>query len=205
MMDVTLPLDVSRETYDHLQEYVRRLLKWNAHINLIGPTTETEVWQRHIADSAQLFQLAPRDFQHWVDLGSGGGLPGLVLAILGAQYWPNVRFTLIESDQRKAAFLLTTAQALKLTQVQVMASRIETAVPQNADVVSARALAALPLLLDYVRRHMAPTGVALLPKGRSFETELAAARQDWQFVVTTHHSQTDPMARVLEIKDISRA
>lgn len=198
-------LDVSRETLDNLQAYVDMLLKWNARINLIAPTTESEIWRRHIVDSAQLFTLSPKNFQHWVDLGSGGGLPGMVLAIIGKHHAPEAHFTLIESDQRKAAFLLSAARTLGLGHIKILTERIEAAAPQNGDVVSARALAALPQLLGYVARHLSPSGVALLPKGRSFQTELAAARQDWHFDVTTHESQTEPMARVLKIKDISRA
>ncbi|MFN4056596.1 MAG: 16S rRNA (guanine(527)-N(7))-methyltransferase RsmG [Roseinatronobacter sp.] len=201
----TLPIDVSRETIERLQDYVELLLKWNAKINLIGPATSSDVWGRHINDSAQIFALSPPSVRHWVDLGSGGGLPGLVVAIIGQAQAPDARFTLIESDQRKAAFLLTVARTLHLDRVTVLPERIELAPPQGADIVSARALAPLPQLVAYVHRHLSQIGVALLPKGRSYETELAAARQDWHFDLTTHESQTDPMARVLEIKDISRA
>jgi 16S rRNA (guanine527-N7)-methyltransferase len=199
------PADVSRETSDRLQAYVDLLLKWNARINLIGPATEADVWNRHIRDSIQLFALAPNSLSHWVDLGSGGGLPGLVCAIIASEQMPECRFSLIESDQRKAAFLLTAARALTLNRVHVVSERIEAVPPLKAEIVSARALAPLPELLAYVSRHLSQEGTALLPKGRAFQSELAAARQDWHFDVTAHESQTDQMARVLEIRNISRA
>ena len=196
---------VSRETSDRLRAYAAALEKWNARINLVAPATVADLWDRHIRDSAQVFTLAPRDAAHWVDLGTGGGLPGLVCAILARDQMPDCRFTLIESDQRKAAFLLTIARELDLPQVQVLAQRIEAAAPQNAGIVSARALAPLAPLLGLVARHLAHGGVALLPKGKSHAAELEAARQQWHFAATSHASITDPLARVLEIKELSRA
>lgn len=201
----TLFADVSRETLDLLRAYAAALKKWNARINLVAPSTIAGLWDRHILDSAQVFALAPRNAALWVDLGSGGGLPGLVCAILARDQMPECRFALIESDQRKAAFLITVARELGLANVRILVERIERAVPQAAQIVTARALAPLPQLLPLVARHIAPNGVALLPKGKGHVEELEAARREWHFAHTAHVSQTDPMARVLEIKEISRA
>ena len=198
-----LGLDVSRETLARLNDYASALQRWNRSINLVAPSTIAELWQRHILDSVQVFTHAPKTARHWVDLGSGGGLPGMICAILGTEAMPECRFTLVESDKRKSAFLMTTAQALGL-QISVQPKRAEHLAPQNADVVSARALAALPQLLGLVERHLAPEGVALLPKGKTYEQELAAASGEWQFDVKIVPSQTDPLARMLIIKDISR-
>lgn len=205
MTDDTLFTNVSRETMDLLHAYAALLAKWSAKINLVAPSTIADLWDRHIRDSAQVFALAPRNATLWVDLGTGGGLPGLICAILARDQMPECKFTLIESDQRKAAFLITVARELRLSNVAVLAQRIESAPVQNAGVVTARALAPLPQLLPLVARHIAENGVALLPKGRAYADELEAARRDWQFKDIAHVSLTDPMARVLEIKEISRA
>ena len=198
-----LGLDVSRETLARLHSFAEALERWNRSINLVAPSTISELWERHIRDSVQVFTHAPKTARHWVDLGSGGGLPGLVCAVLAAELMPECRFTLIESDKRKSAFLMTTAQALGIA-ITVLPKRVEQVPPQNADIVSARALAALPQLLELVSRHLSPQGIALLPKGKSYEQELAAASGEWQFDVKIMPSQTDPLARVLIIKDIFR-
>lgn len=205
MSSLPPPAHVSRETCARLRDYAALLEKWNKRINLVAPATISEFWARHIQDSAQVFDLAPVQVAHWVDLGSGGGLPGLVCAILAREQGRNTRFTLIESDQRKAAFLLTAAQALDLPDVTIRAQRIEQAPPAAADLVTARALAPLPVLLGFVHRHIAPGGIALLPKGKAYQTELVDAQKDWHFDVTSHQSRTEALARVLEIKDIHRA
>lgn len=196
-------LNVSRETMERLQAFVVLLKHWNTRINLIAPSTLPDLWRRHIVDSAQLFEHAPIDARHWVDLGSGGGLPGLVCAIMAQERMPQCRFTLIESDKRKSAFLMTAARELGLT-ISVLAQRIEAVPPQMADVVSARALAPLAQLMALVERHLRPGGVALLPKGKSHSEELAAARLEWQFDAAEIESQTDPLARLLILKDIAR-
>lgn len=196
--------NVSRETLDQLEVFAGLLTRWNRQINLVSPATIPDLWSRHILDSAQLFVHAPHHAKHWLDLGSGGGLPGLVCAILAKTDRPHCRFTLIESDKRKAAFLTTAVRELALN-VVVLSKRAETAVPQQADIVSARALAPLSQLLPLVARHLRAGGIALLPKGKTHEQELAAARAEWHFDVTSIVSQTDDLARLLIIKDMSRA
>ena len=199
----TLQLDVSRETLARLERYAETLQRWNRSINLVAPSTLSEFWQRHILDSVQVFDYAPRSARHWVDLGSGGGLPGMVCAILAAEVMPECQFTLVESDKRKSAFLMTTAQSLGLN-LTVLPERAEQVAPLQADVISARALAALPQLLGLVSRHLKPDGVALLPKGKSYEQELTAASREWQFDVKLVKSQTDTLARILIIKELCR-
>lgn len=199
----TKDLNVSRETLERLQIFADLLARWNARINLIAPSTVADMWHRHIVDSAQLFDHAPEGAQQWVDLGSGGGLPGIVCAILAQENRPNCQFTLIESDKRKAAFLMTAIRELGLN-ASVVAQRIEDVPGQMADVVSARALAPLPVLLGLVSRHLRPDGMALLLKGKSYAEELAMAQAEWQFSVTEIASQTDPLARLLILKDLAR-
>ncbi|WP_340424755.1 16S rRNA (guanine(527)-N(7))-methyltransferase RsmG [Yoonia sp. GPGPB17] len=131
--------------------------KWTPKINLIARGSVASVWERHILDSAQLYRFAPKDYEKWVDIGSGGGFPGIVMAILAKSFHPQAQFILIESDQRKAAFLRTAARECGV-RVTVLAQRIENAPEQAADVVSARALTALSGLLPVAQRHLKPGG-----------------------------------------------
>lgn len=191
-------VDVSRETLDKLERYAALLKQWNKKINLVSAGTLDSLWSRHFLDSAQLMGCAPKA-DHWVDLGSGGGFPGAVIAILcGA----NQRTTLIEADQRKAAFLRAVAR--ETVPFEVLSERIENAEPQNADIVSARALAPLPILLGYVSRHLSPNGRAVLPKGRKADDELREALEHWRFDCETYPSKTDTDAVILTLGEIKR-
>jgi len=195
--------DVSRETSDRLSRFAELLRRWNPTINLVSRSTVDALETRHILDSAQLFDLMPTRAQTWVDLGSGGGFPGLVIAIIAAEQAPALRVTMIESDRRKATFLSAVIRELQLTQAGVLVERIESAPPQHADVVSARALAPLKDLLAYAERHLAPEGVALFPKGANRD-DLDAALASWRFDVQKIGSRTDPDAVILKIGGIAR-
>ena len=190
--------DVSRETAA-LANYAAMLRKWNPAINLVSPTTLDELETRHIADSRALAGIASTATGNWIDLGSGGGFPGMVIAICR----PDIRVTLIESDQRKASFLRSVIRETGLTNATVIADRIEGVDPLNAANVSARALASLPQLMAYVERHLNMGGKAWLMKGRNWQTEVAEARRDWSFDLKAHPSSTDPDAAILEITGIS--
>lgn len=195
--------DVSRETAARLDVYEALLRKWQGAINLVSASTLPDLRTRHFADSAQLLQFTPQEARHWVDLGSGGGFPGLVVAALAAQKAPQLRVTLIESDTRKATFLRLAAQDMGL-EVTVLAQRAEEAAPQNADIVSARALAPLSALVPLAARHLAPHGIALFPKGARYEEELNAALASTALDVQTHPSQTAPDAVILRIGGLAR-
>lgn len=199
-----LPLDVSRETLDRLRAFEALVQKWTRKINLVSRNDAAHLWSRHIADSAQLWPLRPTDTGHWVDLGAGAGFPGLVLAILAAETPDPPRFTLIESDMRKAAFLMTAARELGCP-VTVLTERIETAAPQQADVVSARALAPLDTLLGWADRHLRAGGICLFPKGRSWREELSQAAGNWRLDHEIIPSITSPDSVVLKIEGFSRA
>lgn len=196
-------LDVSRETIRRLQVYVALLEKWNPKINLVSSSTLSDVWARHIMDSAQLLAHAPVDARTWVDLGSGGGFPGAVIAILAVERRPDLSVTLIEADQRKAAFLRTVGREAGVT-MKVIAARIEEVDPLMADVVSARALAPLTSLLDHAARHSAPGGVALFLKGARAEQEVQTALEAWRFGCEMYPSKTDKDAVILKIGGIER-
>ncbi len=196
--------NVSRETMDRFDGYATLIRQWSPRINLVAKGSLDHLWQRHIADSAQIFALAPENFSNWLDLGSGGGLPGAVIAILAAEKAPKARITLVESDQRKAVFLRTLARATGVG-FSVIATRIEELEPHAADVVSARALAPLPRLLDYAKKHLVPGGTALFPKGARFAEELAIAKKTWSFRAEIVPSMTDKEAAILKIGEIERA
>lgn len=202
--EMLLPgLDVSRETMDRLREFEEHLGKWTTAINLVAASTADNTWQRHIIDSAQIIPYAPPEPHSWVDLGAGGGLPGIVVAVILAERSPSTSVTLIESHMRKATFLRSTLRKLGLSGT-VLTDRIEVAGPLFASVVSARAVAPLPKLLGFVHRHMAPTGEALLLKGQKADQEIAMARKSWAFEEISHASITDPDASVLQIRGLSR-
>lgn len=130
--------DVSRETMDRLGAYASLLEKWNPKINLVSSSTLANTWHRHLADSAQLWALAPEGAKSWMDIGSGAGFPGLVIAAIAAEKLPDLAVTLVESDRRKSVFLKTVAREMGVT-VNVITERIEMLEPQNADILSARA------------------------------------------------------------------
>jgi len=194
--------DVSRETLGRLETYQVLLARWNPRINLVARSTVDSVWDRHFTDSAQLFALRPADARVWADLGSGGGFPGLVIAILAAEAARALRVTLVESDQRKCAFLSTVLRETGVA-ATVLARRIEFVPPLGADVVSARALAPLETLIGYAQRHLAPGGRALFLKGESLSAELDIARRSWRFTQEIVPSLTDPSAAVVVMKDIA--
>ena len=195
--------DVSRETFDRLTTLVALLEKWTRKINLVSRASLPDVWERHILDSIQVFDIAGQTAGRWADIGTGGGFPGLVVAILAQDETPGLDVILIESDLRKSAFL---SAALRETgaRAQVMAQRIEALDPLKADIISARALAPLTDLLEIASIHMAESGRALFPKGATAQEEIDAALETWRFTLHKHQSRTDDRAVILEIEGISR-
>lgn len=189
---------VSRETLDRLDRYVDLLLQWQQQINLISPATIPELWSRHILDSVQLVQLKPAA-RHWVDLGSGGGLPGLVIACFLADT-ADGRIHLVESNGKKAAFLRHVATTLSLP-AEIHAERIEKVIPQlpQPEIVTARALATLDQLIGYSNLLLKRGAIGLFPKGRDVDGELTAAQRNWHFSYTLHRSVTEAAARIVEI------
>lgn len=194
---------VSRETAERLVVYANLLNKWNGQINLVAKSTLSDLWARHMQDSAQIFAIAPESSETWADLGSGGGFPGAVIAILASETRPSLGVTLIESDKRKASFLQAVSRETSV-RLNVIADRIEDVPPQKADVVSARALATLSNLLAYAEMHLAPGGTAIFLKGARAEQEIAAALENWRFHCDTYPSQTDNGAVILRIGEIER-
>jgi 16S rRNA (guanine527-N7)-methyltransferase len=197
-------LNVSRETIERLEKFEEVLLKWNPKINLVSKASLENLWQRHIIDSIQVFNCVDDPGDAWVDIGSGGGFPGVVVAIMAAELSPETKVTLIESDQRKSAFLRTAARECGVP-VTVLCQRIEQAPPQKASILSARALADLDLLLEFSELHLAKEGVAVFPKGASWKKEVDKAAERWNFDFEPITSLTETEAVILKIKGVARA
>jgi 16S rRNA (guanine527-N7)-methyltransferase len=192
---------VSRETCERLGAYITVLTQWNVRINLVARGSIKTAWTRHLADSAQLFELAPENASSWIDLGSGAGLPGLPIAAIAAEKKPALHVTLVESDTRKAAFMEVAAQEMGLN-VTIMPQRIETITPHSYDVVSARALAPLDRLCALAQRLSGPGTIFLFPKGARVDSELTIASADWHIRADRIASQTDPAATILRIQEL---
>lgn len=196
--EICAQFGVSRESFASLEIYAATLLKWQERINLIGPATKGDIWRRHIADGLQLLPLMgpPERVQTIVDLGSGGGVPGLVLAIAR----PSFRVHLVESNNKKAAFLREAAR-LAGVPVEVHAQRIEAFTASwngRADWVTARALAPLNELLK-LAHPLLKNARALFHKGQDVDAELTAATKCWKIDYLKHVSPVDPRSVVLEI------
>lgn len=192
---------VSRETFDRLQAFEQVFLKWNSRINLVAASTRDDAWNRHILDSAQLLRMAPAA-NRWVDLGSGGGFPGLILAFLLADRTGST-VQLIESNRKKASFLQTVTGQFDLP-AHVHARRVEECYPlvSEPQIVTARALAALPLLLDLAAPWLRAGATALFHKGRDYRNEVKESAQRWSFDLVEHTSMVDPEGVILEVKNL---
>lgn len=190
---------IPAETDRRLRGLIAALERWNPAVNLVSRATLPVAWSRHVLDSLQLVDLMPADARHWADLGSGGGFPGLVVAVAARHSNPHLRVTLVEADQRKATFLRETARTLGVP-VDVEAVRIEALPPLQADVVSARALAPLAQLWAYADRHLAQNGVGLFLKGDGHGTEIEEARARFPLRVETLPSSLDGGGVVLRVR-----
>jgi 16S rRNA (guanine527-N7)-methyltransferase len=197
-------VDVSRETAERLERFVALVRKWQAAENLVAPETLPSIWKRHVADCAQLARPFP-DARAWVDLGSGAGFPGIVLAILLAET-PDGIVHLVESNQRKCAFL---RQAIRETgaSAKVHSGRIETLLAEwqePVDMVSARALAPLRQLLSLAEPLFAKGAVGAFHKGQDFEREIDEASKSWEFDLILHKSLVEGGGVILEIRSLAR-
>jgi 16S rRNA (guanine527-N7)-methyltransferase len=193
---------VSRETFERLVAFEGLFRKWAARINLSAPSTLSDVWSRHILDSAQLLRLAPAA-THWLDLGSGGGFPGLVLAVLLADR-QSAHVDLVESNRKKASFLQSTIGQFDLP-ARVHAVRIENAPVsiRRPDIVTARALAPLKVLLGLSEPWLSTGATALFHKGRDYSAEIEESAHEWRFDLLEHRSMIDQQSVILEIRNLA--
>jgi 16S rRNA (guanine527-N7)-methyltransferase len=196
-------VNVSRETIERLETYHDLLQKWNQAINLVSRRTIDEIWQRHFLDSAQLWGLRPPSAKTWLDLGSGAGFPGLIIAILAAGEKSDMSVDLVESDVRKCAFLQNTSQKLGVA-ATIHSKRVEDVVDKPKDIISARAFAPLATLFEYSEPFLHQNTVLLLPKGKTHEMELTQARKYWTFRLQKTPSVTDPDGVIFKIEGLGR-
>ena len=184
-----------------LEQLRLMLADWNTRMNLVSAASLPEFWPRHAFDSAQLRQIMP-EARTWVDIGAGGGFPGLVLAIL-LKGEARVRVHLVESVAKRCRFLEAVSEALRLP-AKVHNARAES-LSLKADVVTARAVAPLGRLLSFAQPYMARGAVGLFPKGRGAETEIADAREAWRFTCNIVPSLSDPEGRILKVEGLAHA
>ena len=193
-------LDVPRETIERLEAFASLLRRENDRQNLVSKTSLETLWQRHILDSAQLIRFAEPGARHWLDLGTGAGFPGLMVPL----FHP-ADVVLVESRRLRADFLRTAASTLGVAErVEILCARLETVPARGFDVISARAFAPLPKLLDLATRFSTPETVWILPKGRNAKSELEEARSSWQGDFRLEPSLTDAEAQIVVATRVRR-
>lgn len=202
--DLWADLGVSERGLEQLRSFAALVEKWTRHINLVAKSTLPDLWVRHIEDSARLCRFVAEPPAIWADLGSGGGFPGLVVAVILADRGAATKMILVESDQRKAAFLREASRQLGLN-AEIRTERAEILAPLGAGIVSARALAPLDVLCGLAQRHLAPGGRALFSKGETHTEETAAARKNWRFDLEAHDDPGHKGAAILEVRNLHRA
>jgi 16S rRNA (guanine527-N7)-methyltransferase len=198
--EFTETADVSRETLARLKTYAAMLEDWNARLNLVSRASLEDLWRRHFLDSAQLVGFLPPDAKSLVDLGSGAGFPGLVLAVM-LRDRPDFRVVLVEATAKKCRFLEAVAARLEL-KTEIHNERIEDCRPETFDVVTARACKPLVDLLSYAQGFWGPKTVGLFLKGQNVEAELTEARKSWRMGPQRHPSRSDPSGVILEVREL---
>lgn len=195
--------NVSHETIERLHLYADLLKAWNPSAGLVAKSTLPQLWTRHFLDSAQLLKVVPNSQVRWVDLGTGGGLPGMVLVILCAEHRPSDEFALVESNGRKCEFLKAVCRETGV-RVKILHDRAETLEPQAANVATARALSPLSNLLYFASRHLVEGGIALFHKGAGRQSEIDDAKKKWAFNLMEMPSITNDAGAILQVCDIRR-
>ncbi len=196
---VRSPQVFSNEALERLETYCALVQRWNKSINLVSKGDRDLIWSRHVLDSLRLLPHIPKGVEHGIDLGSGGGFPGLVLALA-----TGIPFDLIEADHRKAAFLVE-AQRMTGAPIRVHCTRIESIDLPLASLVTARALAPLTTLLAYTHRLLLPEGVALFLKGARASQEIADAAQQWHMQISRFDDARHPGSTILVVSSLTHA
>lgn len=203
MIDIEKKYNVSHETYEKLKNYQALVLEWNSKFNLISKSTETTIWERHIVDSLQLIKYITNEDKILLDLGSGAGFPGVVLAIACQEIYPDLQINLVESIGKKTAFLRAVNEQLNLN-MEIHQERIEKLNIGKVDVITSRALAALPKLLDYAKPFCKKETRLILPKGENWSLENDEALMKWLYKYEVYNSDTSDVGKILRISDLRR-
>ncbi len=190
--------NVSRETNQKFFIFEGLLKKWNQKVNLVSSNTLSDFMVRHVLDSLQLVQFANTDDGVWLDIGSGGGFPGIPLAIYSKEKYPKFKFKLMDSNSKKCHFLENVCENLNI-EATVICGRMELAEAVNCDYIVSRAVAPLNELLEYSRRHRKKIGKSLFLKGKNLEKEISVARKSWIFNYRIHKSVTHGDGKIIEI------
>ncbi len=203
MIDIEKKYNVSHETYEKLKNYQALVLEWNSKFNLISKSTEATIWERHIVDSLQLIKYITNEDKILLDLGSGAGFPGVVLAIACQEIYPDLQINLVESIGKKTAFLHAVNEQLNLN-MEIHQERIEKLNIGKVDVITSRALAALPKLLDYAKPFCKKETRLILPKGENWSLENDEALMKWLYKYEVYNSDTSDVGKILRISDLRR-
>lgn len=203
--DVGRILDVSRETLDRLQVYVDTLIKWQNSINLVGPKTIDDIWERHILDSGQIFSLTGDSESQIMDIGSGAGLPGLVIAIMRHGIWGDdaVPVTMVESDERKCAFLGVAAQKAGI-KIKIKNDRLEKIPSLYPDVITARALASIETLYDWTIKQQHEDLKCVFLKGAQVDEELTYLKEKPNIIIDKHPSLTSGDGVIIHLSGFTK-
>ena len=199
-----LQYNVSRETFEKLATFVELLKKWNAKINLVSKNSLDEVWTRHVLDSLQLIKYIPEKTKYLLDIGSGAGFPAIVLAIIMQEKNPSAKWVLAESITKKTVYLNDVCMQLGLKNVRVENNRVENLRLRNINIITARAVAALDVLCGYAYACADKNTKCLFLKGRTYEDEIANARQKWNFDCNIHPNAYSSDGVLLEINNLRK-
>lgn len=206
-MDIDFELqkyDVSRETIQKLKDFVDILRDWNAKMNLVSKNSLENVWERHVLDCLQLVEYLPAEVKNLVDIGSGAGFPGIVLAIVMQQKFPTAQITLVESITKKTVYLNDVCQKLGLQNVKIENNRVENIVFKDVDVITARAVAALDVLCGYAFKIGNKNTRMLFLKGQSYAAEDALARQKWRYDANVYPNKYDAGGVIMELRNLRK-
>ena len=204
IQDEIISYGVSRETMQKLEKFVAILCEWNEKMNLVSKNSLSDVWVRHILDCVQLLKYIDPNTHNLVDIGSGAGFPGIVLAILMKEKMPEVKFFLVESIAKKTAYLKEVCARIGLDNVEIVNERVENAVFKDVDVITARAVAALDKLFDYAYPITKKKTKMIFPKGVSYGEELSSAKHRWNFKQIIHPNKYCEGGVILEIEELEK-
>lgn len=203
MNDILKTYNVSRETIDKLKAYETLVLEWNNKFNLISKSSVSDIWHRHIEDSMQLCEYITQKDEFLYDFGSGAGFPGVVIAIIAQEKFPNLKISLIESIGKKAKFLSVVNDELNL-KMDIYNDRIENLNLKKANIITSRAMASLEKLLEYSKPFCSNKTKLLFLKGEKWQEEVKEAEKKWLFKFVAQKSQTSDNGCVLQIENIRR-